>query len=326
MGNIIVWGKISCFIWLLWYNFVVGIFKKLFNRKTEISINQNDMDSLVVFLECSKKVKLGSRVVIPQDFCAVVLSKEKLLDILPAGEFEFGGLTIPKACKVNKMDKPTKKGYKNELALDLYFVNLNKFKFTNSFFIKKTQYKFDALMKIIEPKKFLNFLFEEKIIFDKSFAIDELSFYISQLIYFTVLKNKSYDEEYIKDYIKQKLDKIGVEMLSILIENGKYHHKLNEGQSQESHNLDESVNFVEKKNCLIDLDDISSEKINYFVCDNCGTKLPTSSQKCFACGKKFIEENLCENCGKIIEKNVFVCPYCKAVVLQNTENKIDKNY
>lgn len=305
----------------------MGIFN-LFRKKSAYTISKEGTLCLVSMVEPKGKVKLGSKITVPENFCAVTLSKEKLLDTIPAGEWELSGFTIPKACKQNKMDKPTKKGYKNELPLDFYFVNLNVFKVSNSFYIKENRYSFVSTMQCDDPIKFLKFLFCERIIFDNNFATDELSFYISQLIYYYVLDNKVLLVDKLKENTIKKLGDIGILVKEIEIgkdiqeteEKAKeiVRNTIEECQEERNEkNFENEIKQEQKRTCLVDLDDIKTESVGYFVCEECGTKLPISAEKCFVCGKSFKEINTCENCGREIDENVFVCPYCKAVVLQN---------
>lgn len=327
----------------------MGFFSRLFKKKTlKYQIDKKNEDNLVVMLCPKNKIKLNEIIVVPENFCAVFLSKEKLLDEIPAGEFEIGGLTCPKVCKINKLDKPTKKGYKTEFNADFYFVNLKENLLENSFTIKKGGYDVSLMLlfNIENVKKFLEFLICEQICFENDYAQNELKFYVSKLIYYYILDNKILNVEKLIEYVKTKLKSVGVNLikldLTILcdgedltkdvnsepIENEDINNIISKDSTEEEFNLDYSKKLDESlqlkpekesfsKKSIVSLDDIQTQNLTYFVCENCGTKLPKDTKLCFVCGKSFVEKNLCENCGKEICKTDYVCPHCGSVVIQN---------
>jgi len=193
--------------------FFASIFKK---NKNYYKISQEFEQSLVYMLTPKKRVKLNSKIVVPNSFCVVLLSKEKLLDVIPSGEHELNGFTISKACKINKLDKPSKKGYKKDLKLDFYFVNLNICKITNQIFVKKRKLNLNFALefKINDSKKFLKFLTSERIVFDHKFASYFLTFSLSRVLYYYVLDNKNLNKENLITYATKKLNNIGVEVLN----------------------------------------------------------------------------------------------------------------
>ena len=326
------------------------IFSNFFKKnKTIYKLNEKQQNSLVFMLALKNKAKLDSKINVPNDFYAVCLSKEKLLDIIPSGEYELNGFTIPKTCKINKLDNPTKKGYKKEFDVDFYYVNLNKFNLKNKVDVKKVNksFEFSCVLNILNPSLFLEFLFLEQKVFKEDFAQKELNFYISMLIYYYVLDAKILTTDKMIDFIKNKLTKIGVNCLEFEVFNNELIEKEIEEKLQENktdilqkednidfkmdltdvnkietkndfnlNNLQSNSNFESyKKSSIVNLEDLQSEKIEYFICDDCNTKLPKDTKNCFNCGKSFIEKNLCENCGEEIPKNVYVCPHCKSIIL-----------
>ena len=135
----------------------MGIFGKFFNKnKVDFKMKAEQEQSLVYMLMPKKAVKLKSKIMVPENFCVVILSKERLLDQIPAGEHELNGFTIEKTCKINKLDKPTKKGYKKTVKLDFYFVNQNICKIQNEFYIKKLKLNVNFVLdfKITSPHNF----------------------------------------------------------------------------------------------------------------------------------------------------------------------------
>lgn len=396
----------------------MGLFKNLFSKNKNTIKIKSEYESCLVYMQIPKRsVKLKSKIIVPENFCVVVLSKEKLLDIMPSGEHELNGFTMPKTCKINKLDKPTKKGYKKDFKADFYFVNLNVCKITNKFFIKRFKLNVDFVLnfKIVKAEKFLKFLISERIVFNQNFAVNFLSSAVTNVLYYYFFDNKNIEKEKMKYYIEQKLKTIGIEVLGFDIEyfeeedtiknnsntqsnenldtkkqnlkenytknsenlrNNKYFDNENDfkmfenddkkinnynnddnfkskrdnktqatyiNQNYNFDNFDDkkvdnylnendNYNYYEKneenaddnyndkfkeykKNSLINLDEIKTESISYFVCDECGAKLPATSKVCYNCKKSFEEKHCCENCGREIKKGVYVCPYCNCVLI-----------
>ncbi len=333
----------------------MGLFK-LFKKKTQkFEINKINEDNLVVMLCPKNKIKLGAKIVVPENFCAVVLSKEKLLDEFPSGEFEIGGLTCPKVCKLNKLDKPTKDGYKTEFGADFYFVNLKENVVKNSFFVKKykTEVEILLLYKVEDCKKFLNFLKDEQAVFENDFAQNELKFYASQIVYYYALDNKTFDKNKIEIALREKLNKIGILLENFEMKTNAYQDGVDEKDNKKTMNVNNfenikneenekslsnfdglvnqtsedlkecehgekenaNIGFEKKRSSVVDLDDIKTSNITFFACPKCGTRLAENASKCFVCGESFVEKNLCENCGREISKQDYVCPYCKSVII-----------
>lgn len=329
----------------------MGLFGNLFNKnKINYKITKEQENKLVIMLCLKKRVKLGMKICVPENFCAVSLSKEKLLDVIPSGEYEINGYTLTKTCEKNRLDKPTKKGYKKFFSADFYFVNLKECVIKNQLHIKRynLDVEFKLNFKVKNAKIFLQFLFYESIVFNDNFASDELNFFVSQLIYDNILLNKAYNYESINLCLSKNLNDIGIEIINfdckdLMSNNTNYYEKaLNNNlqndeknnqiyENQVSDNYDkqtdvgcyEEINktkrYVGENNTIsssvIDLSNVSSSSIEYFVCDNCGAMLPKNCEECFSCKKSFIEKRTCDNCGAIVEENEYVCHSCGAVII-----------
>jgi RNA polymerase subunit RPABC4/transcription elongation factor Spt4 len=53
-------------------------------------------------------------------------------------------------------------------------------------------------------------------------------------------------------------------------------------------------------------------------CLNCGKPLEENWQMCPYCGKEIVRDIVCSNCGKKLEKDWIVCPFCKIPVQNET--------
>lgn len=199
-----------------------------------------------------RKVKLKSKIVVPDNFCVITLSKEKLIDKIPSGEHELNGFTIEKTCKINKLDKPTKKGYKKEMKVDFYFVNLNECLIKNQFSIKKLKKEiyYSLNFKIKDPDKFLKFLICERIVFDQKFAVKHLTFSLSKVLYYYMLDNKIVDKEKLINYAIKKLNTIGVEVLNMEVVFNDFDNFNNKKQNQKCTQNEFENEKIEENNCL----------------------------------------------------------------------------
>jgi RNA polymerase subunit RPABC4/transcription elongation factor Spt4 len=53
-------------------------------------------------------------------------------------------------------------------------------------------------------------------------------------------------------------------------------------------------------------------------CLNCGKPIEENWQLCPYCGKEIVRDIVCSNCGKKLEKDWIVCPFCKIPVQNET--------
>lgn len=97
------------------------------------------------------EINLGEKLVVPVGYCAVIVSKDKPLDIFTAGEYDLSIPSLPKTTKALKLDKSKVKKKKGEKQIifptkfkcDLYFVNMAVFEgqewVANRIYIKDKQ-------------------------------------------------------------------------------------------------------------------------------------------------------------------------------------------
>lgn len=318
----------------------MGLFGKLFKKNKNLyKITEAQENNLVVMLNLRKRVKLPSKILVPENFCAVIFSKEHLLDIIPFGEHELNGFNVPKVCKINKMNKPTKKGYKKDFKADFYYVNFSPFKIVNEFYIKKLNLNINyfLMLKITDAIKFLKFILSERVVFKDEFSNNYLQQRLSEVVYYFYLDNKITSYEKLKEHLTKKLKTIGIEILEFNLKDcfnanvtkieekpvyadvGEVIEPIKTIESNEKvvelNNSKPEITY--KNSSVVDLNEINTEKVLYFKCDNCGVFLPKDSKVCYNCKKSFIEQNLCGVCGKVMPKDSYVCPNCGGVNIEN---------
>lgn len=308
----------------------------LFKKKKNYTINEKK-ETLVIFKELPKKeIKINYNLIVPENYVCYVFTKERLTDCFNAGEAKLYALTMPETCEIHHLDKPTKKGYKKSVKADLLFVNLGEFCLKNKFRIKKDKDKIDISYnlnyKIKDAKKFLKFLLAERAHFRNDYAEKQLNFYTSYLLFYYYFDN-DFDTLKCKNYIENKLLKIGIEILNFDLErdfigeprnevfnNYKQDERsvLKDVQTDNGNSVLEKTIEVEENNDLENNEQLYvpyKKTIEYFTCD-CGAVLPKNAEFCFKCKKSFKDDDkiLCENCGREIGENVHVCPHCHSVL------------
>ena len=153
----------------------MGIFGKLKNLfVSSISFDENKSKGIVSPQKLKgSKVKIDSKVTVPQGYSFVLASSGKCLDVFGAGEFFLCAATLPECCKKLKIHKTDKKNrIKKSFKADAYFVSLNTFELdlkTNSkaelggkasgIFHVGMQAK--VKLKVVDVKKFMQVLLDE---------------------------------------------------------------------------------------------------------------------------------------------------------------------
>lgn len=167
-----------------------SIFKKSIDCSNELE------DKLVHFYVTSgRKVNLGTNIIVKDGFCAVIVSKDKVLDVLYSGKHKIDNSTIPLAFKYLKLYKIDQNGNSpSSFKCDFYFIDLNQhnnFEFSSNIpFVRKK----DSLgrveaysegvadIKVDMPAKLVEYLlYDHAYIKDKQ-AINEISLEIGNSV------------------------------------------------------------------------------------------------------------------------------------------------
>ena len=140
------------------------------------------------------KIKIESKVKVPQNFGFVLASNGKCLDVFGGGEYFLTPATLPECCKklkIHKSDKNNK--IKKFFKADVYFVNLSTFELdfkTNSkaemgkkasgiFHVGMTAH---LKLKVIDVKKFMQVLLDEYAYLKQNEAEKIVLAYISDFV------------------------------------------------------------------------------------------------------------------------------------------------
>ena len=156
------------------YNKRMGILSSIRNMFVgKISFESKAKGVVSPYKIKGSKIKIESKVKVPQNYSFVLASSGKCLDVFGGGEYFLTPATLPECCKklkIHKSDKNNK--IKKFFKADVYFVNLNSFELdfkTNSKaeLGKKASGIFHVGMtaklklKVIDVKKFMQVLLDE---------------------------------------------------------------------------------------------------------------------------------------------------------------------
>lgn len=109
------------------YSFYMGILSKIKSMfKKDIKLDEKRTQEFVILHKLKKNtLNLETKVTVDEKFCLVFANDGKVYDILPSGEWEINGLTIPKCVKKFKLAKPDKNGnFPKNFKIRLYYVYL----------------------------------------------------------------------------------------------------------------------------------------------------------------------------------------------------------
>lgn len=216
-------------------------FKKLF-KKSVITAPAKSEKYSVFMSNAPLRIKLFSKIEVKPEYEAVVVSNNKVLDILKEGTFELTTAILPYTTRKFKLDKPDKKhggGLPTDFVADIYYVHKTEFhdvKFQNVYkvpvrdknFLKcKVGFKAIYSYRITNSEDYLNALFYEFPTIKGNMAQDQLSYWVSEYVCKKIEKNKpeleklyARDSECFADmveYLNKQFYDIGVEILSVEI-------------------------------------------------------------------------------------------------------------
>ena len=215
------------------FNWIKNLFKK------GITLSQPDTSKLV-FLSSSQKVKLGTKIEVPENFVAVVVYKNKVADTFAQGTHRLEISNLPLLTRYAKLLKPNKNG---NLPVDfkagIYYLNLSIFEdehFDDSakLLVKDKNFKsffvgFEGKFtySIFEPIDFFEAMLTQYGIIKNQIAKNEISYWISLLVVKKIKKNKPNIYELLEknstcfeglcDYINKDIADCGVKVEKIEI-------------------------------------------------------------------------------------------------------------
>lgn len=169
----------------------------------------------------NREIKVGANIVVPNNFFAVFVCKDRVCDVLRDGKFAINGANLPKTFATMKLGKANKHGnYKKRFVGDIYFITRLKqcnieFESYDKYVNKSTKFgRVSALSQgvfdyeIIDPDKLLKYMLSER-----SFVKEEL--------YLDLLSGL------VGNYINKKLEILFDDFYYILLNPVKVNEKLN---------------------------------------------------------------------------------------------------
>ena len=159
----------------MWYNHSMGIFSRLKSMfSSDITFDPQKAKSVVSPCPLKGgKIKINSKVKVPEGYAFVLGSAGKCLDAFYYGEFFLSAATLPECCKKLKIHKTDKKNrIKKNFKADAYFVKTTSFDLklkTNSKAelgsrangIFKVGMECDVKLKVLDLKKYTQVLLDE---------------------------------------------------------------------------------------------------------------------------------------------------------------------
>ena len=113
----------------------MGLFswiKSIFKRG--ISVGEVNEKQLVALVKNNAKIKFGEKIDVKPNFLAVLVYKNKIMDIFEEGRYRLDVPTMPLLSRYQKLTKPNKKGdLPKKFRADIYCVNKRVFE-KNSFY------------------------------------------------------------------------------------------------------------------------------------------------------------------------------------------------
>ena len=301
----------------------MGFFKKI---KQMFSKNIDCSDILVdktFYLYATKKreIRVGANIIVPADFYAVFVCKDKVCDTILSGKFEINGANLPKTFSTLKLGKANKKGkYKKKFLADIYFLSKKCVKdnyfssygyyVNNSAKVGKIKARSEGQFdfEIVDAGKLLKYMLSERA-------------YIEEEMFFDVLGGL------VGNYINVKLEALYDEFIEILLNPKLVNERLNVTIEMEEHFEDygfklsnvrfESFNVSSAVKSKVNdvlkrekpLNDQINRQINIEIpvlkeVSNIEGEITAKKepQKCSGCGHLLRKESLfCEKCGKKID-------------------------
>ena len=215
--------------------------------KKEIKVDEKRVEEFVILHNLKHcELKLGSTVKVQEGYNLALANKGKVYDILPVGEWEINGLTIPKCVKKFKLAKPDKEGnLPKSFNIRLYYVYLGentvdfksyrKIEFkSNELGVFKAKVKGSIKFKTENIELFMKSLFTvynyikqdetKTIIADwvSEFITDKMqkfNFPIEELLKVSSVENK------MQELLKEKLKKYGLTLDALILEEIKISNK-----------------------------------------------------------------------------------------------------
>jgi len=244
-------------------------FKKIFNKK--IALPPNQTNDLVVFYKLKNNMlKINSKAEVSDGYNLVTVHYNKVCDVLPLGDYELNGATVPGLLKFCQKQS-TKKGdfIPTSVFADIYFVNVSKnakYDFLTPNYIKtlgqqgkvKIRLQGSFNMQVVNVKRFMQSFCDSYAVVKNKFIEKDLSYYVGRvaekafdktgLVLSDFLGCKDKIVDIIIQNIAQLEKDLGIRITNIFVENVLVprRYRISKGFLQDSKNATDNSEYLLK--------------------------------------------------------------------------------
>ncbi len=218
---------------------LISKLKSMFSKNIDCSSELNDAP-VHFFTTSGRKVNLGTSIVVKEGYCAVLVCKDKVTDVLYEGKHKIDNSTIPQTFKLLKLYKIDENGKsKTSFKCDFYFVNMRfmyNFPFSSDIPFRRRKdpagnieaYCEGAVtLKIDTPIKLINYLLIDHAYIRDAKAQKEIGLEIGNMVnkklekikltFEQILTSGKYVNEFINADITTSMDFMGASVSNIVV-------------------------------------------------------------------------------------------------------------
>lgn len=292
--------------------------KKMFSKNIDCS-EEIENKLMHLYITKNREITVGANIIVPDDFVAVFVCKNKVCDVLLSGKYAISGANLPKTFSRMKLGKANKKGkYKKRFAADVYFISRKKhteLEFESYDKYAKKDPKFGMVkahcqgvfdIEITGADKLLKYLLSERALVRQENFLDILSGLVG-------------------NYVNRKLETCFEDFYSILTSPRQVNEKLNifadmEGYFEDygfkiSNIVFQSLNVSSKLKNRVEDELKKDREISHKINEQLNFDLPL-----FDSAKTSIQEsvdnsiNRCASCGHVLNPSARFCEKCGSKV------------
>ena len=316
-----------------------GFFKKLFSNS--ITISERGKDYLISTANKKNSIKIGSQLIVPENYTAYVVHKKNVLDNFGAGCHKLTSATMPLTAKELRLNRQDKNGnLPSKFKANIIYVNLNQFfdvEFLSSdkltikdkrFLKARVGFKGKFAFKTINHEDLLTIIIKDCGFISGNIALDRLRYWVANFTAKKIKKNKPGLEELfnresecfkgLHEFIAKKFYDTGIEITSIEITDILLPKKVYKKTDLSFLEIDtrvkpiedqlEHVGFVEK----LEKDAIN----NKIMLENNMVEIDTNLLE----NKRTVEYKKCEKCGSVNPAHAKFCFNCATPFKKTCQN------
>ena len=215
-----------------------GFFKKMFTNT--ITVTDKSKRYLISGANQKKKIKIGSQLLVPENYTAYIVHRKNVLDSFSSGCHKLTSATMPLTAKELRLNRQDGNGnLPTKFKADVYYVNLNNFYdvefmspdklvIKDKRFLKaKVGFKGKFAFKTINHEDLLSIIIKDCGFISGNIALDRLKYWVAKFAAKKIKKNKPGLEELfnrdsecfkgLQEFVAKKFYDTGIEITSIEI-------------------------------------------------------------------------------------------------------------